>query len=81
MAVNPERQRMLDYLSSYGLNGEHIRASSVGEDGYNRIDFPDEGYYRLPWPEGFRYTWFLALRDVAHKADLRRDGVKNGVIH
>lgn len=68
------------YLSSFGLNGEHIRASSIAEDGYNRIDFPDEDYYRLPWPEGFNYGWFESLRDVAHKADLRRAGLRPSVI-
>lgn len=78
--ISPERQRLLDYLTSFGLNGSHMRADSLAEDGYNRIDFPNEDYYRLPWPEGFSYSWFQALRDVAHKADLRRAGIRNATV-
>lgn len=74
--INPERQRLLKYLSSFGLNGAHMRAGH-DEFGYNRIDFPDEEYYKLPWPPGFNYRWLCSLEDVARLEDLRLAGVGN----
>lgn len=73
--MNPARKRLMAYLASYGIRGDHIRADSIGPDGYNRIDFPDEPEYRIAWPDDFQYDWLVALMDVARMEDFRLAGV------
>lgn len=77
-AVNPERQRMLDYLRRYHLVPENIKVDDWDEDGFIALN-PITGEWsksRIPWPEGFNFDWFVKLYEVADIADYRHAGLR-----
>lgn len=71
--VNPERQRLLDYLTRYHLVPQNMKAREWDEDGFTALN-PITGheYGPVPWPEGFNYDWFCKLAEVADASDARR---------
>lgn len=75
--MNPERQRMLDYLKRYGLRGENIKIDGWDEDGFMALN-PITGEFQgpIPWPDGFNFDWFSKLYEVAQVADYRRGGIR-----
>lgn len=80
--VNPERQRMLDYLARFHLVPQNIKTDDWDEDGFIALN-PITGLYtehKIPWPEGFNYDWFVKLYDVADLADWRRAGFRGSPV-
>lgn len=72
----PERQLVMDYLASFGLDGREIAA-----------DFTDEGFWLVrnkrtlhPWPDGLNVEWLRAAVRVANAADFRRAGMRHPVV-
>jgi len=57
------RQKMLDYVASFGLDAHEISDESDEEGFYlNRPGANRE--VKHPWPEGFDYKWLRTLQDV-----------------
>lgn len=69
--INRERQRALDYLASFGLDGREINKDSISPDGFRLIrQFADPEMHH-PWPDGFDYNWLMACLAAADSEDLR----------
>lgn len=77
MSVGHERQRLIDYLSSHGLDGSEIPADGVSEEGF-KLRRPGANPETVhPWPEGFSYSWLALLQHIADQADYRRAGIRS----
>lgn len=70
--INPERQRVLDYLDTFGIDGRTVAADTIDEEGFCFVGYDT----KHPWPEGFWFDWLQALRIVADRADFRRAGIR-----
>ena len=74
--VGPERQRLLDYLAEFGLDGMEIDGVDFDAKNFTLIRHERT---RHPWPEGFDFDWFSNLLLVANRADFRRAGARSPV--
>lgn len=57
------RQKMLDYIASFGLDANEISDES-DEDGFYLKRPGADPTVKHPWPEGFRYPWVRALQEL-----------------
>lgn len=64
------RQKALDYLESFGLDGTEISGQFTAE-GFRLLRPGADADVIHPWPEGFDLKWFGALMLAARHEDLR----------
>lgn len=78
--VNPMRQRMLDYLSQFGLVPKNIKYDGWTDEGFIAMNPITGGESRrIPWPDGFNFQWFATLVLVAEREDYRLAGLRSPV--
>lgn len=77
--INPLRQKALDYLESFGLDGREIVAHDWSSDGFHLYRKGADPEKVHPWPEGFNVPWLNQILAAADAEDYRIAGVRNRV--